>query len=103
MEQFQGTTVKLKMIRVILDGEEYLDTTHTCKVITYKKEEGCIYLLTGKTEVTEFSLDGIYECILLEGEEEVRCTGMIRERYWNKLGKVLVFQIEKGFYKNPVN
>lgn len=103
MERFQGTTVKLKMIRAVLDKEEYVDTTYICKVIAYKKEEGCIYLLTGKTEVTEFSLDGIYECILPDGEEEVRCTGMIRERYWNKLGKVLVFRIEKGFYKNPVN
>ena len=76
---------------------------HICKVIMYKKSEERIYLLTGKTELTEFSLDANYECVIPEEDSEVRCNGFIRERYWNKQGKVIVFQIKNGFYKNTVN
>lgn len=103
MEQFQGSTVKLKMKKMLLSGCEYSDVVHTCKVLDYRQELGRLYLLTGKTEVTEFSLDGVYECSWTDGEIEVVCSGMIRERYWNKLGKVVIFEIQNGFYKNPVN
>lgn len=103
MGQFQGNTVKLTMKKMILDGGYYNDVTYTCKIIMYNKEEECIYLLTGKTELTEFSLDAVYECCFSETEEEIRCEGMLRERYWNKLGKVIVLHIQNGFYKNPVN
>ena len=79
--------------------EKFQDDT----VIKYNEEEECIYLLTGKTELSEFSLDSIYECTMTDEEEEVKCRGKIVERYWDKRGKVLVFHVENGFYKNTVN
>ncbi len=103
MGQFEGNTVKLRMTKMILDRGRYDEAVHACKVIMYKKEEERIYLLTGKTELTEFSLDANYECTIPESGREIRCGGFIRERYWNKLGKVIVFQIKNGFYKNTVN
>jgi len=66
-------------------------------------EEECIYLLTGKTELALFSLDAIYECKIQNGDEILSCRGYIKERYVSKMGKVIVFQIRNGFYKNPVN
>ena len=49
MGQFQGNTVKLTMKKMILDGGYYNDVTYTCKIIMYKKEEECIYLLDRKS------------------------------------------------------
>ena len=103
MERFKGSTAKLKMKKMVLDSGYYNDTEYTCKVAAYEKEKANIYLLTGKTELPEFSLDAIYECVLSEEESEISCLGVIRERYWSKLGKVVVFHIENGFYKNIVN
>ena len=96
MERFKGSTARLKMKKMILDGGYFNDTEYICKVAN-------IYLLTGKTELPEFSLDAIYECVLDEEEQETACAGVIRERYWSKHGKVLVFHIENGFYKKNVN
>ena len=72
------------------------------RLLRNPKEES-IYLLTGKSELPLFSLDGVYECILEVEEEEIKCEGVIKERYGNKLGKVVVFYVRNGFYKNPVN
>ena len=60
MEKFQDDTVKLEMIKTILDGGYFNDNIYLCKMIKYNEEEECIYLLTGKTELSEFSLDSIY-------------------------------------------
>ena len=103
MEKFQDDTVKLEMIKTILDGGYFNDNIYLCKMIKYNEEEECIYLVTGKTELSEFSLDSIYECTMTDEEEEVKCRGKIVERYWDKRGKVLVFHVENGFYKNTVN
>lgn len=103
MERFSSSTARLKMKKMVLDGGCFNDTEYICKVAAYKKEEANIYLLTGKTELPEFSLDAIYECVLSEEETEIACSGVIRERYWSKLGKVVVFHIENGFYKKNVN
>ncbi len=75
----------------------------TRRIITYKPEEECIYLVAEDTEVTEFSLDGNYECRIHTAEDDTVCMGSIMERYWNKAGKGLKFQIRNGFYKNLVN
>ena len=49
MEKFQDDTVKLEMIKTILDGGYFNDNIYLCKMIKYNEEEECIYLLTGKT------------------------------------------------------
>ncbi len=99
---YEKCPASLRMTRVIVQNGYFDDTIYNCEVITYHPEKESIYLLTGKHELPLFSLDGVYECIL-EAEEEIRCEGVIRERYGNKLGRVVVFYVKNGFYKNPVN
>ena len=44
--------------------------------------------------------------ILKEGffdKATYHCSITIRERYWNKVGRIVKFQIRNGFYKNLVN
>ena len=77
MERFKGSTARLKMKKMILDGGYFNDTEYICKVAAYEKEQANIYLLTGKTELPEFSLDAIYECVLDEEEQETVCAGVI--------------------------
>ncbi len=36
-------------------------------------------------------------------EDPVICKGIIKERYWNKAGKVMKFKIQNGFYKKLLN
>ena len=99
-ENFHAT---LKIHRMILK-DSFFDRCHySCKVITYRPEEEFIYLLSEGTELTAFSLDGLYECRIEDENCMNICKGMIRERYWNKQGKVIKFQIQNGFYKKVLN
>ncbi|MGN1165925.1 MAG: hypothetical protein ACI4S2_05850 [Lachnospiraceae bacterium] len=100
---YEGCSASLRMLRMILENGSFDETTHECHVITYNPENECIYLLAEKEDLTIFSLDGIYECILRTEKEKILCKGMIRERYYNKLGKVIVMRVRNGFYKNTVN
>jgi len=100
---YRDCPAKLSMIKVIL-GESFMDEgVYNCKIIRYIPEKESIYLLTGKTELAVFSLDALYECSIQTEEEMLSCQGFIKERYVSKIGKVVVFQIKNGFYKNPVN
>lgn len=100
---YKDCPAELQMKRMILSDGYFDEAAYSCKVIMYEPKEECIYLLTGKTELTAFSLDGLYECSIKAKDENVTCDGMIKERYWSKLGRVIVFQIKNGFYKNLVN
>lgn len=99
---YEGCAASLRMLRMILENGSFDEMTHECHVLTYNPQEKCIYLLAEKTDLPVFSLDGIYECTI-RTKEEIKCKGMIRERYYNKLGKVIVMRVRKGFYKNTVN
>ena len=85
---YEECPAKLKMERVILKDGFFDETIHICKVINCDPE------------MPVFSLDALYTCSLEQEEESVSCQGQIRERYWNKLGRVIVFHIQNGFYKN---
>ena len=98
--QYRECLVQLRMLRPILRDSVVDNNSYACKVIGYFPEEDIIYLLTGKTEITSFSLDGLYECCIQTEDEEIVCQGMIRERYWCKLGRVVVFSLCNGFYVN---
>lgn len=100
---FEECPAELRMIKVILRDGMFDENVHHCKVIRYNSEEESIYLLTGKTEITLFSLDGIYECTIHTKEGRTICSGMIWERYWSKAGRVIVFHVQNGFYKNNLN
>lgn len=100
---YEDCPAKLKMERMILKDGFFDETVHHCRVIGYLPEKECICFLTGKTELPIFSLDAMYECAVETPGGEIRCEGQIRERYWNRQGRVLIFHIQNGFYKNPVN
>ena len=100
---FEDCTVRLRMTKMIRKDGIFDAMEHLCKIIRYNSREELIYLLSGKTELPVYSLDGIYECIIDTKEGCVMCSGTIRERYWSKVGKVIVFRVENGFYKNNLN
>lgn len=93
----------LQMTRTILENGENDEATHHCKVIKYDPKEEIIYLIAGKSDITSFSLDGVYRCTVSSEKKEVWCLGVIRERYCNKIGKVIVFRVQNGFYENNIN
>lgn len=100
---FEECPADLQMMKVILRDGMSDENVYHCKVIRYNSEEESIYLLTGKTEITLFSLDSIYECTIHTQEGRTVCSGMIKERYWSKSGRVIVFRVQNGFYKNNLN
>lgn len=100
---YEGSPADIQMERIILDEGFYDETVYQCEVITYNPEEERIYLLSKHTELPVFSLDGIYGCTIAEQGGIVQCKGIIVERYWNKLGRVMVFKVKNGFYKKVLN
>lgn len=100
---YERCPASLKMTRLTLRDGSYDENTYHCQVITYNAEKESIYLLTGDNELLRFSLDGLYECVMTTEQEEVKCIGVIKERYENKMGGIIKFYIQNGFYKNLVN
>ena len=100
---YRECPAKLSMVRVILGDSYYDDTKYDCTIIRYIPEKESIYLLAGNTDLPAFSLDALYECSICQQDGTLSCQGFVKERYISKSGKVVVFQIQNGFYKNPVN
>lgn len=100
---YEGCPVELWMEQMILEDGEYEERVHYCKVITYDEGKECIELLLRGEEVDIISLDAVYGCKIMDGDKSAECKGIIRERYLDKLGNMLIFQIENGFYKNSLN
>ncbi len=100
---FEECPASLRMIRTIRRDGGFDDLSYNCKIIRYIPEEENIYLLTGKVDLPTFSLDAVYECTISLPEDPLVCSGTIRERYWSKAGRVMVFRVENGFYKNNLN
>ena len=70
-----------------------------CTVIECQKEKEMVHLLMLEGRLTDISLDAIYECRIRTIKGEAVCTGMIKERYENRAGMILVLQILNGFYE----
>ena len=49
--------------------------------------------------ISDISLDAVYECRIRTITCETVCTGMIKERYENRAGMILVLQVTNGFYE----
>ena len=100
---YEGCAAQLRMERGVLQ-ETFLDeTVYQCKVIAYDEEGKTLYLAAEDANLTSFSLDGIYECGIDDEKESLICKGLVKERYWNKAGKVIRFKIQNGFYKKVLN
>ncbi len=100
---YEGDSAILQVERNFLKDSEINESIHHCKIIRYIPEEERIYLVIGKTDIRILSLDALYKCEIADKERHIWCSGVIRERYLNKAGKVIVFQVQNGFYKNNLN
>lgn len=94
--------VELKMQKAFRIGDAVDDTVYSCKFLRYDSRRECLYLVVDSVGLTAFSLDAIYLCEMQSGTEVLQCTGRIQERYCQKAGKTLKFEIENGFYKNNI-
>lgn len=95
----QGNAVELKMQRTLCDGQLYDERIHLCEFLMYdaKEENLCLVLKAG--DLTELSLDALYECRIIGADEQLLCIGRIQNRYCCGAGKVVQLQIANGFYK----
>lgn len=95
----QGNAVELKMQRTLCEGQTYDARTHLCEFLMYdaREENLCMVLKSG--ELTELSLDALYECRIKGADEQLLCTGRIQNRYCSEVGKVVQLHIMNGFYK----
>ena len=101
--KYEGCTAKLRMDRVILEDSFFDETEYLCKIIAYDEEEETLYLTSEEAELTSYSLDSIYECSIDDQDNPVICKGILKDRYWNKAGKVMKLKIQNGFYKKVLN
>jgi len=97
-----GDKVVLTMRKTLLANEQLDEKNYLCEVLRYEPKNECIYLVLENDLLPVISLDAVYECKIVEGEEERICTGRIKERFYNEYGKILVLEIENGFYKISV-
>ncbi len=99
----ENAKAELKMRQTILEGSECDESVYYCEVMRYDTEKDCIYLNLRDAGIDQISLDGIYNCMICKGKEGVECEGRVLERYCNQEGNILLFQVEKGFYKININ
>lgn len=98
----QGDLVELMMKKTLCANMEKDEKSYICKILRYDSKCECIYLVLENASITEVTLDAIYDCIIKIGQENVTCTGRIKERYNDEYGQILKFEIENGFYKISV-
>lgn len=94
-----GDKVVLTMTKALLANKQLDEKNYLCEVLRYEPKQECIYLVLENDLLQSISLDAVYDCKIVEGEEERICTGRIKERFYNEYGKILVLEIENGFYK----
>lgn len=95
----RGDRVEIKMRKVLHSGVTLNENAYSCELLQYDEKEECLYLAVDQSELTVFSLDAIYFCEIQTETELLQCTGRIKERSRQKVGKVLKVEIENGFYK----
>ncbi len=98
-EKKQATLVMKKRLQA---GKKLDKNTYICSVHSYSEKTESLCLLLEAGELTDLSLDAIYECNISERQYTIRAMGRIRERYRNECGKILELRIENGFYKNRI-
>ena len=97
---FEGNKVELKMEKAIIMNSVLDEETHVCKVLRYNPEEDYIRLLLDKEELQVMQLDAKYKCDIITKAEVLTCTGVIKERFRDENGNVMIFKIENGFYSS---
>lgn len=96
---YEGNKVELHMEKTVILNVLPDELSHNCKVLRYDPEEDYIRLLLEKDEnLQAISLDAKYRCDVTTKTEILSCNGVIKERYHDADGNILIFKIENGFY-----
>ncbi|MDD3402707.1 MAG: hypothetical protein PHQ72_05010 [Hespellia sp.] len=95
---FEGNKVELRMEKTVLINTLLDEETHFCKVLRYDPEEDYIRLVLEKEDLSVILLDAKYRCEITTKTEVRSCTGVIKERFCDEAGNVMIFKIENGFY-----
>lgn len=95
---YEGSQVSLKMEKIISADAIFDEETHRCQVFRYDMEEDYIYLKLKEEDLTALSLDARYLCYISAKNEQVYCTGVIKERFQSEEGNMIIFKISNGFY-----
>ncbi len=95
----KGDFVSLRMHRPLVSNAKSTETIYSGRILKYDENQECIYMMLNNTELTDLSLDAIYECEIQSENESIGCTGRIKERYCGEEGKTAQMQIATGFYK----
>lgn len=103
IKMYEGCLVEFEMKKMLLIDGTFDKTKFRGKIIKYNEEEECLYATLQEYPLTMLSLDAHYLCFILEEETMVSCTGMIKERFQSKSQNIVIFQVEKGFYKVEKN
>lgn len=96
---YDGDRAVITMIHYLKEDKEMDERNYQCTVIEYQKETEQVHLLMSTGELKDVSLDAVYECRIQTIKGEDVCTGVIKERYENRAGMILVLQIANGFYE----
>lgn len=99
----RGDYSELVMEKVLCIGDILQKNVHACRLLKYEEKEECIYFCLDGELLSSLNLDAIYRCRIYCEQEVIECTGRIKERYSNELGKIIKFQVKNGFYKINVN
>ena len=98
-EKKQAMLVMKKMLRA---GKKVDRNAYVCSVHSYQEQTESLYLLLEEGELTDVSLDAVYECKIREQSCEIQATGRIKERYRSEQGPMMEMRVENGFYKNRI-
>lgn len=93
----------LKMKKALTHMVKKTKESYECSVYKYEEKNDRIYLVLERGELTDLSLDAIYECKIYGQVNEMSLTGRVEERYCGEQGKMLKMHIETGFYKKSIN
>lgn len=99
---YDGEKAVVSMIKSLKEGIEVDKNLYKCIVIEYQKETEQVHLLMESGEMKEVSLDAIYECRIETIKGEVSCEGIMKERYRNHAGNILILQVTNGFYERNI-
>lgn len=94
-----GCPVEIKMVKMMLEGEKINSQGYFAEILEYKPLTERIYLVLREGHLEDISLDAVYECSIEEEREPKLCYGVIIERFKDKRGDIVVFQLENGYYK----
>ena len=96
---YDGDKAVLTMVQYLKEDKEKDENIYEATVIEYQKEMEQVHLILRSGSLSDISLDAVYECRIRTITCETVCTGMIKERYENRAGMILVLQVTNGFYE----